>query len=143
MMVFLSLALIWVLMSGCAGSDQGKPGANEGRLFSMDEVEGKFTDLRPGYLLMDQGKVSFQEVVFDYDDKAILYVKEYIDPDFVEYELADDVEVYVIEFENNITKYKKVDYDSFSRQFDSSSLKPFYVKTTDHTIQAVIEKYVP
>lgn len=143
MTLFLCLALAWMLMSGCAASDEGKPGTNEAGLFPMEEIEGKFSDLRPGYLYMNQGEVSFQEAVFDYDDKAILYVKEYVDPDFVKYELGDDLEIYVIEFEDNITKYKKVDFDSFSQQFDPASTMPFYVKITDHQIQAIIEKYVP
>ncbi|MNI41632.1 hypothetical protein D3C73_958900 [compost metagenome] len=85
----------------------------------------------------------FQETVFEYDDKAIMYVKEYIDKDFIEYDISNELEIFLIEFEDYTTKYKKVDYAFFSENFNHFSSKPFYVEIIDNKLSAIIEIYVP
>ncbi len=78
-----------------------------GQLFSQEEIEGKFPDTRTGYVQLAGKKIGFQEAVFDYDDKAILYVKKYVDPQFVEYAPSKELEIYVIEFRNLQPSIKK------------------------------------
>jgi hypothetical protein len=113
------------------------------KLFSQEEIEGKFPDTRPGYVQLAGKKIGFQKAVFDYDDKAIMYVKEYVDPQFVEYKPAKELEIYVVEFEDFTTKYKKVDEASFRKHIADYASKPFRVKTDGSECLAIVEIYVP
>jgi hypothetical protein len=88
-------------------------------------------------------KIGFKEAVFDYDDKAILYVKEYVDQQFVEYEPSESLDIYVIEFEEFTTKYKKVDDAFFRKHFADYASKPFRVETAGTECLAIIDIYVP
>jgi hypothetical protein len=114
-----------------------------GQLFSQEEIEGKFPDTRTGYVQLAGKKIGFQEAVFNYDDKAILYVKKYVDPQFVEYAPSKELEIYVIEFEEFTTKYKKVDESFFREHFADYASKPFRVKTDGTECLAIVEIYVP
>lgn len=132
-----SLLIAISMISGCNKND------DISTLYDQKYIENKYQDLKSGYLQITEDKVSFQEAIFDYDDKAIMYVKEYIDEDFNEYDLSDNPEIYIIEFEDFETKYKKVGYEFFTSHFKDYSSRPFYVEITDNKITAIIEIYVP
>lgn len=114
-------------------------------LYDGEFIENKFKelDLKGGYLKVTDDQTSFQEVIFDYDDRPALFVKEYIDDDFVEYDISDGVEIFLIEFEDYTTKYKRVDFEYLFNNFIRYSSRPFYVEITNHKISLIIEKYVP
>ncbi|RCX21489.1 hypothetical protein DFP94_102242 [Fontibacillus phaseoli] len=143
LVLICSIALVLSTVSGCGRSEETRADNNEDTLIPFEDIETKFENLKSGYLQIDQDKVSFQEVVFEYDDKAIIQVKEYIDQDFVEYDLSNELEIYLIEFDEFTTKYKNVDYEFFSTNFTEFSSKPFYVEIINSKLSAIVERYVP
>ncbi|WP_410769447.1 hypothetical protein [Fontibacillus sp. BL9] len=143
LVLICTIAIVLSTISGCGRSEESRADTNEETLVPFEDIENKFENLKSGYLQIDHDKVFFQEVVFEYDDKAIMRVKEHIDKEFIEYNLSNELEIYVIEFDEFTTKYKKVDYEFFSNNFTSFSSKPFYVEIIDYKISAIIEKYVP
>lgn len=131
-----SLFLVISIISGCNQKDSSI-------LYNQEYIESQYDDLKSGYLQINEGKVSFQEAVFDSDDKAIMYVKEYKDKDFIEYNVSSPLDILLIEFEDFETKYKKVDYKYFADHFKDYSTRPFYVEIDDNEVAAIIEIYVP
>ncbi|MNC77650.1 hypothetical protein D3C75_1296560 [compost metagenome] len=70
-------------------------------------------------------------------------MKEYVDPQFVEYEPSKGLEIYVVEFEDFTTKYKKVDEAFFRKHIADYASRPFRVKTDGSECLAIVEIYVP
>lgn len=131
-----SLFLVISIISGCNHKDRSI-------LYDQEYIESQYQNIKSGYIQVEEDKVSFQEAIFDSDDKAIMYVKEYKDKDFIKYDLSSPLDILLIEFEDFETKYKKVDYKYFTDHFKDYSSRPFYVEIADNKISAIIEIYVP
>lgn len=131
-----SLFLAISIISGCNQKDSSI-------LYDQEYIESQYQNIKSGYIQVAGDKVSFQEAVFDSDDKAIMYVKEYKDKDFIEYDVSSPLDILLIEFEDFETKYKKVDYKYFVDHFKDYSTRHFYVEIDDNKVAAIIEIYVP
>lgn len=131
-----SLFLAISIISGCNQKDSSI-------LYDQEYIESQYQNIKSGYIQVAGDKVSFQEAIFDSDDKAIMYVKEYKDKDFIEYDVSSPLDILLIEFEDFETKYKKVDYKYFADHFKDYSSRPFYVEIDDNKVAAIIEIYVP
>lgn len=112
-------------------------------LYDAETIESKYQNSKTGYLQITDAGISFREAEFDYDDKAILYVKKYIDADFIKYDTSENIEIYLIDFDDYITKFKKVDFEFFRNNFNNYCSRPYHVEINNGKILAVIEMYIP
>lgn len=139
-----SIVIGITIMSGCNKIEETTTDNNNtSMLYDAEFIMNKYQDGKSGYIQITGDKVAFKEAIFDYDDKAIMFVKEYMDEDFIEYDLSNAPEIFMIEFEDFTTKYKKVDYEFLSDNFKNYSSRPFYVEIIDNKISSIIEIYVP
>ena len=117
-------------------------GKVEYKLYDYESIANLHDDYKYGYIKISNNSISFQEVKFDYDEKAILYVKENIDKDFVPYTISDDAQIYLIEFDDFTTKYKKVDFTYLKGYVDKYESIPYYVKINNGILEVICEMYL-
>lgn len=86
------------IMSGCNKIEDTTTDNNNdtSMLYDVEVIMNKYQDGKSGYIQITGDKVAFKEAIFDYDDKAIMFVKEYMDEDFIEYELSNSPEVFMM-----------------------------------------------
>lgn len=125
-----------LLVSGCQ--------SKENQLFKENVIFERYEEhLKSGFANLTGDQLSFQEAVFEYDDDAIIFVDQYIDDDFIPYEHSDDLEIYLIHFEDYVSYLKLVSFKTFQQEFEVYAEKPFFAAIHDDRISALIERHVP